>query len=271
MNAAIKSAITRLLRPLARIMLRYGVSYGEFAEILREVYVASADEDFPFPGRKQSVSRIALLTGLNRKEVSRLRQRATSSIGQTSYNRGVRIISGWGRDREFQDNSGKPLALAAEGPVPSFAELVKRYSGDIPVRAVLDELLRVGAIRRDPRGRIHLNNASAYVPGNDKDAQFQILGASVADLLDNLDYNLQAENGETRLQLTTAYNNLPRSAIESFRTLSHEEARSFLLKMDRWLAARDRDANEALDDKEEGGIRMRAGIGIYYIEQEIDE
>ncbi len=267
---ALKSAIAQLLRPLVRIMLRYGVSYGEFAEILREVYVASADQDFPVPGRKQSVSRIALITGLNRKEVSRLRQQTPSSPGQSSYNRGVRIISGWGRDAEFQDESGRPMALEIEGPVASFSELVRRYSGDIPVRAVLDELLRVGAISHDAKGKVHLNNESAYVPGSDKDAQFQILGASVADLLDTLDYNLNAENGETRLQLTTAYNNLPRSAVESFRSLSHEDARSFLQTMDRWLASHDRDSNQALIDDEDG-IRMRAGIGIYYIEQEIDK
>ena len=71
----------------------------------------------------------------------------------------------------------------------------------------------VGAINRDSQGKIHLKNDSAYVPGNDKEAQFQILGASVADLLDTLDFNLQADNGETRLQLTTAYNNISESAV----------------------------------------------------------
>ncbi|MDP7144684.1 MAG: DUF6502 family protein [Pseudomonadales bacterium] len=269
MNTAIKSAITCLLRPLVRIMLRHGVSYGEFAEITREVYVASADKDFPVSGRKQSVSRIALLTGLNRKEVARLRQQEESPAGQSSYNRGVRIISGWSRDSEFQDSSGKPAALTADGPAPSFAELVKKYSGDIPVRAVLDELLRVGAVRLDTKGSIHLKNDSAYVPGNDKDAQFQILGASVADLLDNLDHNLDAEEGMTRLQLTTAYNNLSRSAVENFRSMSHEDARAFLKKMDRWLAAHDRDAGDVPSNEDES--RMRAGIGIYYIEQEMEK
>jgi Family of unknown function (DUF6502) len=267
MNSAMKSAIVRLLRPLVRIMLRYGVSHGEFEELAREVYVQSAEEDFPVAGRKQSVSRIAILTGLHRKEVSRLRRPAEPSSGQSSYNRGVRIISGWCRDKEFQDDRGRPLVLEPEGNKASFTALVKRYSGDIPARAVLDELLRVNAVRRDPDGKIALSNDSAYVPGNDKDAQFQILGASVADLLDTLDYNLQEADGQTRLQLTTAYNNLPRSAVDSFRSLSRREARSFLKKMDKWLAAHDRDVNE--DAGGEG--RMRSGIGIYYIEQEVDE
>ncbi len=271
MNMAIRSAITQLLRPLIRMMLRYGVSYGEFAEISREVYVASADKDFPYVGRKQSVSRIAVLTGLNRKEVARLRQKKSPATSSTSYNRGVRIISGWSRDKEFLDSTGNPLALDFEGSAPSFSSLAKQYSGDIPARAILDELLRVGAVKHDSNHKIYLANDSAYVPGNDKDAQFQILGASVADLLENLDHNLQAESGETRLQLTTAYNKLPRSAVESFRKISHDQARQFLLQMDQWLASHDHDANKELGEFPENESRMRAGIGIYYIEQEISE
>ncbi len=267
MNLSLKSAISRLLRPLARIMLRYGVSYGEFAEIARQIFVDTADEDFPLPGRKQSVSRIAVLTGLSRKEVSRLRGQTGVVVEQTSYNRGVRIISGWNRDPEFLDESGIPLGLDAEGPDSGFAILVKRYSGDIPTRAALDELLRVGAIRRDSDGKIHLNSESAYVPSDDKDSQFQILGVCVSDLLSTIDYNLEAGSGNTRLQLTTAYDNLPDTAVESFRALSKQEARLLLRKMDEWLAEHDRDSNDEI----QGEGRVRAGIGIYYIEQEINK
>jgi hypothetical protein len=266
MNVLLKSAISRILRPLARIMLRYGVSYGEFAEIARQIFVTAADEDFPLTGRKQSVSRIAVLTGLSRKEVSRLRGQTGLIVEQTSYNRGVRIISGWNRDPEFLDESGNPMSLDTEGQESSFALLVKRYSGDIPTRAALDELLRVGAIRRDSDGKIHLNSESAYVPSDDKDAQFQILGASVSDLLGTIDYNLEAEPGTTRLQLTTAYDNLPRAAVDNFRALSRQEARLLLKKMDEWLAEHDRDSTDEI----QGEGRVRAGIGIYYIEQEID-
>ena len=45
--------------------------------------------------------------------------------------------------KEFADKRGQPANLPFEGEKGSFSELVRRYSGDVPARAVLDELRRV--------------------------------------------------------------------------------------------------------------------------------
>ena len=73
-NKALAAALQRLLRPLVRLLLRHGISHTEFSELAKQVYVDVADREFPLPGRKQSVSRISVLTGLTRKEVSRLQK-----------------------------------------------------------------------------------------------------------------------------------------------------------------------------------------------------
>ena len=65
------SAYRKLLQPLVRILIRQGISYGELSEILKGVFVEVADRDFGLPGRKISQSRIAIITGLTRKEVAR--------------------------------------------------------------------------------------------------------------------------------------------------------------------------------------------------------
>jgi hypothetical protein len=62
------------------------------------------------------------------------------------YNRAARVISAWVREPEFHDASGQPTPLSVEGDRTSFGVLVRRYSGDMPVRAILDELLRVRAV-----------------------------------------------------------------------------------------------------------------------------
>ena len=77
-ETVLQRAIQQLLRPLVRLLLRHSVSFAAFGEIARRVYVDVALKDFAIPGRKPSASRVAVLTGLTRKEVQRLTQEATS-------------------------------------------------------------------------------------------------------------------------------------------------------------------------------------------------
>jgi len=108
--SALTSMMKKVLRPLARLLLRNGVAYADFSAVARRIFVEVASEDFGLPGRKQSVSRVSILTGVNRKEVKRLLEEKPKAL-----------------------NWGEPLA---EG---SFEELVKRYSGDMTARAILDQ------------------------------------------------------------------------------------------------------------------------------------
>jgi hypothetical protein len=64
------SAYRKLMQPLVRILVRKGVSFAELSEVLKSVFVEVADRDFVIPGRRTSQSRVAILTGLTRKEVS---------------------------------------------------------------------------------------------------------------------------------------------------------------------------------------------------------
>jgi hypothetical protein len=140
---AIAAAITNLLRPMVMFLLRNGVPYQTFADIAKRVYVDLATEKFDIPGRKQSKSRVAILTGLSRREVLRVKRLpAQDDLGALDrINRAARVIAGWVRDRRFSDESGQPTDLPFEGGNVSFLQLVKLYSGDAPARAVLDELL----------------------------------------------------------------------------------------------------------------------------------
>ena len=69
------------------------------------------------------------------------------------------MIAAWRRDKKFLDDDGRPAPLPMSGPDVPFAELVKRFSGDVPVRATLDELIHVGAVKRLEDGRICLPTA----------------------------------------------------------------------------------------------------------------
>jgi hypothetical protein len=268
-NRALTAALIRLLRPLVRLLLRYGVSYQAFADLARWAYVDVASREFAIPGRKQTVSRVSVLTGLNRKEVSRLQatEQPDDTVAEQRHNRATRVINGWLRDPRFQDETGHPAALPFEGggERPGITDLVRAHSGDMPPRAVVDELERTGAVQADEDERYHLA-AEGYVPGGEVE-KLHILGSDVAELVATIDYNLHTETGEPHFQRKVAYNNLPAEALPALRELAAERSGELLLELNEWLAARDRDT---ADGESDDGDRHRAGLAIYYFEDPDD-
>ena len=262
------AAIVSLLQPLVRILLRNGVPYGTFADLAKYVYVKVAMEEFGLPNRKQTASRVSIITGLTRKEVSRVQGISDTGNEETvdRYNRAARVVTGWVRDSRFSDSNGNPAELIIEGSGASFSELVKNFSGDMPVRAVLDELDRVGAIDRLPDGRIRLIER-AYIPATSDVEKLGILGTDVRDLISTIDNNITKEAGHRLLQRKVSYDNLPQEVLPELRQISSKNGQLFLEELDSLLAQYDRDNNPTVS----GTGRHRAGIGVYYFEEDTGE
>lgn len=260
----LSAAVIRILKPLVRILLRHGVSFNTFADLAKWAYIDVATREFAIAGRKQTTSRVSILTGLSRKEVKRVRQLShpEDQASAEKYNRAARVIAAWQREPEFIDPDGQPAALPMRGRKASFNELVRRFSGDIPARAIKDELLRVGAIEELADGRVRLL-ARAYIPKRSEKDKIHILGTDVSFLISTIDHNLQNNNAEPFFQRKVAYDNLPQEILAQFRRMAAQKAQNLLEKLDKWLAQHDRDTNPEIT----GTGRHRAGVGIYYFEE----
>ncbi|MEQ6342089.1 MAG: DUF6502 family protein [Gammaproteobacteria bacterium] len=263
----LSSAVARLLRPLVRILLRNGVPYGVFEDIARWVYADVALREFSIAGRKQSVSRAAVITGLSRKEITRLQELGApyDDAAEERYNRAARVISGWVREARFADKQGNPADLPLSGEGATFEGLVKEFSRDVPARAMLDELVRVGTVERLDDDRIRLLNR-AYLPQTDDIARLEILGTDVRLLIATIDHNLRHTADERLFQRKVAYDNLPENILPQLRALSATRAQALLEELDRYLAGHDRDVNPSAS----GTGRKNAGVGIYYFEEDFD-
>lgn len=258
-------SLGQLLYPLAKILLRFGISHEEFNQIAKKIFidVAQNEREFSIDGRKQSTAHISVLTGIQRKEVARLRE--TEQLEELDFpdqNRGKKVVNAWLRESKYRDDEGVTLDLPLEDATgPSFSLLVKEHSGDMTVRALLDELLRVGAVRQLDNQKFRLSS-DAYIPHKDAAEKLKILGESASDLIRTIEHNMQHELDQSRLQMTLAYNNLPQEALSEFKQLSEHHAHQILLLLNDWLAKQDRDVNPSI----EGTGRYRAGLGIYYFE-----
>lgn len=263
-------ALYRILRPLARLLLRNGIPFGEFSDLVKRAYVEAALEDFGDGRKKPTDSRAAVMTGLTRKEVRRHREILTGesagALAGSHANRASRVVSGWVHDAAFQNSDGEPALLSFDGPL-SFSELVRRHSGDMPPRAVLDELVRVGVVATDDKsGKLALRQR-AYVPAGDSEEMLQIFGEDVSDLIATIDHNLVSkEPGHQPLfQRTLTYNNIPPEIMARWRSHAAAQSQALLEQLDRWLGPHDLDIAGCAGNGRTGEP-VRTGVSIFYFE-----
>ncbi len=147
-NNKLNRAFLLLLRPIARLFLRYGRGTKEYFELSKTAFVLVASEDYGVGGRPTNASRIAAMTGITRREVRRIRAKiarneaATTELGTPVSD----VLDGWHSDPEFLDDDGRPALLPLDGRSGSFRALIKRYAGDIPEGAMRKELERISAV-----------------------------------------------------------------------------------------------------------------------------
>ena len=143
--------LLQILEGIAHLLLRNGYGFSRANKLTKIAFVNAARAIDARSLSRISIARIAAVTGLTRTEVSQLLRSAdgrASSIDEP-LNRAARVASGWVSDQRFCDVRGHPRRLAFTSTRNSFTTLVKKYSGDIPARAMLAEMKRLGMVRHD--------------------------------------------------------------------------------------------------------------------------
>jgi hypothetical protein len=265
---ALARAAIRIFRPLVRILLRHNVSYKTCAEWLRWCYADVAWNEFPLEGRKQSKSRVAVLTGLTRIDVNQLLSTpAPDEVAQQEqYHRAALVLSGWANDTEYR-HDGAPLSrLPFESQQGlSFSSLVQRYSGGAPARAVLDELERNGAVRVLDDRTIELVRTRYVTQAADTDINYsQIFGMSCGELIETICHNWSPDQSDKRLQLLVYNREILPELVPEARQRIEDAARALAEDVDQWLYALEQ-RSRVLDPNSDQ-VPTTVGLGLYYFQ-----
>lgn len=261
----ILTALLIALKPLARALLRAGIGYREFAEISKSAFVSVASKDHGLRGRPTNISRVAVMTGLTRKEVSRIRDEAPDG-GLREIVRvapmGV-ILHRWYTENSFIDDAGRPRELAFDGEPNSFSDLVRRFGGDIPPGAMRTELKRINAIVETGSGRVKVLKRNVSKTEVDE-RLVDGLSVVIYPALLALAHNTDAENPETWVMRTAATSGIRGDDLGRVRQISSGRLAEFVESIDDLFAA-----YETVHDNEAQETADRAiGIGVYYFEED---
>lgn len=263
---AIVNACRLWLRPVARWLLRSGVTWKEFAELSREAFVLTAFEEFGIRGRPTNVSRVALLTGLSRRDVRRTRDAERGDSGRAaedSLNHATRVLSGWHLDPDFLDADGQPRLLPATGEAPSFESLLKRYAGDIPTTALVKELVRSGSIERLESGA-YRPLRRYYMPRAMDGHAVERAGSVLTDLVSTIEYNLSCRPRDpSRFEGRAQNRHVDPRSLPAFRAFVEREAQGLLERVDEWLVSHEAGATA------DGSTNVRLGVGVYAIQEDM--
>lgn len=269
MQLRMLNALYACLIPISRLLLRSGITYRQFADVAKRAFVHEALAETDARGRPANTSRVAVKTGLSRKEVRRVRDaiEATtkSAVSDSADHSGppARVLHAWHVDPRFVDELGVPRVLAFEDGPASFTALVHAVAGDVPPGAVRAELRRAGAIVELDDGRIRVTKRH-FVPGNVDERAITTISGMFFPLAAGLVHNTNpSRNTDGFIQRFAFSDKLPPALVPAFRHWARAESTRFIESMDDWLAAHEESGSSTTDPS---GVAFRTGVGVFYYE-----
>lgn len=258
-----------LLEPVVSFLLRHGVTCSEFSDLSKEAYVKVARAEYGIQGRPTNNARVAMLTGLSRREVARVRDRLLEGNDGDDGGQGNRIsqiLTGWHVDGEFTDAEGQPKVLPATGPTGSLSSLLKRYAGDLPHGAIRKEMQQRALIEEQKDGSFRVLKRD-YVYSDLDPEIVSRMGVALHDHAATLEHNLNEERRSAPRFEAIADNARVRPATyRAFHKLVEERGLTFLEEMDAWLSENEVSASNDTDAR-----TVRLGVGVFLIYDESEQ
>lgn len=253
------------LRPLARILLRFGIGFQEFSEISKTAFVDVATSDYGLRGRPTNISRVAVMTGLTRKEVRRIRIKieAGEQLVTIKTTPMSDIVHRWHSEVDYLDSSGRPLILPFAGDNATFSSLVRKYGGDIPPGAMRTELKRVGAVEEDKQGNLKVISRSIH-PKRRHDKLITAVVHAIYPLISTVAHNVNPDREEDSwAQINVHTQSIRKGDIPRLRRISFDRLTAVSESIDDLFMA-----YETLHDNDaSNNDESTVAIGVFYFEE----
>lgn len=250
-----------LLRPLVRTMIARGLTAPVIYGLLKRVFVEVAEDHFTLDEKPLTDSRIAMLTGVHRKDVRTIRAEYDTGTAETRGKSALlaTVVGQWMTHPDFIDADGAPRPLSRSD---AFEDLVRMVSKDVRPRTVLDELMHAGFVVESDDGMLALQ-AEAIVGTRTSADKESFFAANVGDHLAAATENLLAE-APPFFERAVFYNQLTPEAVDDIEMSARAQAQVLLETLNAESSAAHR------RDKDAAGPRQRYRLGIYFYREDAD-
>jgi hypothetical protein len=184
-----------VLRPLARIAIRSGLSASDIVRLVYAESVVAAGELLKERRRPARVTDISAATGLSRRAVVTFAASNGRRLKSQGLRRATLVLAAWHEMPEYLDQRGKPRKLPMHGE-GSFTTLALAHGRDATPKAILKDLLNAGAVRQQKTGNLRAlrRTLSPVVPGAN---YFRREARKTAELLQGIDAHVASIQGSS--------------------------------------------------------------------------
>lgn len=250
------------LRPIAMMLLRFGVNYRSFADAAKVAFVQMAAKECREGTGRSNVSRIALMTGLSRKEVRALVgvRESGQDWDQSNVHFPAEVLRVWFTDERFCSREGQPKYLSWDVGESSFVHLVRCVGRNLSAVAIRTELLRVGAICQNDLGELQALR------------RHFVADAAQERLIEGIQFGLRP------LALTLAKNtvidgreNLRFQRVVDSYSIPHDQRRKVELAIKEKLEGFSEEIDDVLSEASRGATEKElgsaVGVGLFYYDE----
>lgn len=261
-------ALRRVLRPVVRLMVRYGIRYDEFADVARTAYIESAAKTASDEVTQSSFDQIEWATGINRAQIEHRIYAADEPLEPAPLLSSTRMMAEllhkWHTTPRYLDSDGSPLDLefdSASGE-PTFSMLVAEVNVDADPRIILDGLLDSKCVAYFDDNRIKvLTRTLIWAQGGVRSIDY--FGVNLSRMIETLEHNLTSTDADRkRLERSVfADRGIPTHLVSEFHAFATERATQFLYDLDDWLAQHEMQRNESNEPFNDVGVNL-----FFYLE-----
>ena len=244
-----------LMTPIVRWLLRHGVSYSAFADMLKAVFVQVAREELERGGARVTHSSLSVLSGVHRKDVRVLADAVPTAALPRNIPLASQVFTRWLTDAAYRGPGGKPRALPQRGAEPSFETLARQMSTDVHPRTVLEELLRLGLVQLE--GDDVVPRVAAFVPAAGLSEMTALFSANAADHVAAAVHNLTSD-GPKFLEQSVFANGLSEASTKLLADAAREAWANNMASMVERTTQRIK-----LDKSSDENFRIRYGVYFY--------
>lgn len=247
-NKTQREAFRILLRPVVRYFLRKSATIQTFHEIAKAVFIEVAAEELRAAKQKVNVSRLSLITGITRNEVTRIYKHGKRPAVRSTDSVLSRVMGQWEQHPSFSTKAKTPKVLTFQGEDSEFHRLVSSVSKHINPGSVLKELEKTKSVERTPRGLKLVKEIDRSL--DEEQWRIELLADDFESQLCAVNENIVKPEKTRNVQLRTEYDNIRVDQLEEVRHWFLQESKRVHKRLRNYLSQYDLDVNPVEEDTE---------------------
>lgn len=267
-SAIVSNAVSKVLRPLIRMLISLGINFKDFTENAKRIYLEESTRTLKEDDKEATSSALSMVSGIHRKDTSLFLKNPPVESFDLSLGASAAmvIVSEWITNPDYLDQDKKPCPLIyshSDVEEKTFTTLSTKVVKDIRAKTVLEELLRLDLVQL--KDEVVSLKQEAFVPQTDFNEKMIFFSKNISEHIQAAATNVQSEE-PPHFERSAFHDGLNDEDIKRIDAFVREKGMSLLKEAYR-MAEELADKNKQRDKSETGHITL----GIFLNHSKKDE